>query len=237
MSDRSRVPSTIPIFNGFIDTTDNRLQLINPVTNNPYYVDYNISPASATSWSAKRKNWDINIYPAYNDPTMRTSSVIENVHNFIADFKTFASPLINKIAASDVAGSDEEHIFNFVLTHQDPSHATTAIKDGCTGTIHPLGLCEYEIKCVGENVSGHAHKVVGADSVQYAYLIADEEPATSPTPDDGTMSFGLSTTALFTVNFGTISQGKWLGIYFRWYNTKHPNLAGPWGIMGQLFIG
>jgi hypothetical protein len=237
MADGSRIPRSILPFNIFIDATDSRLQLINPTTSNPYYVDYGLTEVTATSWSAQRKDWDENVYAAYINPLTSTSVAKDNVQNFMAGFREFAQPQLNKIAVSDVAGTEEEHIFNLVLHRKNATHPTTAIDAQCVGSLHSLGRGSYEVSCRDETTQGRSHKVAGADSVQYAYLLSDEPPTTDPTPDDGTMTLSLATTVLFALDFGAASQGQWLTIYFRWYNTKHPAFAGPWSAISQVAIG
>jgi hypothetical protein len=37
--------------------------------------------------------------------------------------------------------------------------------------------------------------------------------------------------AHFHFDAGSANQGKWLVIYFRWYNTSHLELAGVWSTM------
>ncbi len=89
----------------------------------------------------------------------------------------------------------------------------------------------YKIFCRADKEAGRAHKVDGADSVQFAYTISPQQPKPMPTPDDGTMTLAISTKAVFIKDFGDGNLGKWMVIYFRWYNTKRPLLAGGWSPM------
>lgn len=56
--------------------------------------------------------------------------------------------------------------------------------------------------------------------------IGDDLPTNA---DADEMEKIIKTKATFTRNFGTIFRGKLLCDFARWYNTKHPNIAGPWG--------
>jgi hypothetical protein len=58
-----------------------------------------------------------------------------------------------------------------------------------------------------------------------------------PAANDPMMRQQFSTHAKFIAEFGPESSGKWLVIYFRWYNTKHPNLAGTWSEGHVVAIG
>jgi hypothetical protein len=234
---KPRIPYTISTFNDYIVNTDDQLQATNTDTGNQYYKDYNISDADSKEWSNRRVNWVKNIYPAYINPATSTSIVKANVKTFIKDFHTFGNPLLNKIAASDVAGNTEEHIFNLVLHKSNPSHATAPITAQCSAAIHSAGTGMYEISCKGSYHEGRSRKVDGADSVQFSYAINAQQPATVPAPDAAGMIKDISTTAIFTQDFGSDNLGKWLTIYFRWYNTKHPQLAGAWSAVQVVAIG
>lgn len=237
MPDGTRIPQTISLFNGYIDTTDTQLQTNNPATGNLYYIDYGISDLDAKSWHNQRLAWDTNIYPAYTNPATRTTVVNANLHTAIKDFHTFANPLLNKIIASDVTGNLEEHIFNFVLHRKDPVMPEGRILEVCAGTLVNVTGSLYEISCKGQTEFGRAHKVAGADSVQFAYMTAATQLATTPRATDAGMQTGLSTTAHFTFDFGEPAIGQWLYIYFRWYNTKHPEIAGGWSAPQLISIG
>jgi hypothetical protein len=233
----TRIPGTIGAFNTYIINSDNRMQAINPDTSNPYFQDYGITTAVATDWSNQRKDWVTNLYAAYSDPTMSTSIAKDNVKTFMQGFSEFAAPLLNKIAASDVAGNAEEHIFNFVLHRKNPVHPTSAISDECFANVHSMGRGLYEFACRGVQDASRASKVHGADSVQIAYSIVAQQPTLPPAPDDVSMSNDIATTAIFQHDFGAANITKLLIIYFRWYNTKHPTLAGAWSAMQVVAIG
>ncbi len=233
----SRIPYSPALFNDYIQNTNGRLQATNPVTSNPYYQDYNISVPDSKDWDSRCNNWVTTVYATYINPATSTAIAKEDVKNFITEFHTFGGPLLNKILASGIAGSTEEHIFNFVLDRSDPTHSTTPIAAQCIAGIHGMGMGMYEFGCKGNNKDGRNSKVHGADSVQFAYALSALPPAPSPTPDSAGMVKELSTSATFTHDFGTDSPGKWLTVYFRWYNTKHPQLAGAWSSVQTLAIG
>ncbi len=237
MPDGSRVPGKISVFHEYIDNTNTRLQAINGATGNPYYVDYGIDAATAAEWSARRTNWYTKIHPAWSNPTTSTSIAKENVQAFIKSFRVFARPVLAKIMASGVAGNAEAQTFRFVLVRKDPTMARTRIHKDCSAGFQSLGGGRYKIFCRSDKEEGRAHKVDGADSVQYAYTISPQQPKPSPTPDDGTMTLAISTKAVFIKDLGVHNQANWLAIYFRWYNTKHPQLAGGWSPMHLLPIG
>jgi hypothetical protein len=46
----------------------------------------------------------------------------------------------------------------------------------------------------------------------------------------------ISTKSLFTLTFDGDQMGNDLQIFFRWINTKHPDLAGPWSSLFSRII-
>ena len=237
MSDGSRVPRTIAAFNEYIQNTDDRLQANNPDTGNPYYKDYAVDAGDATEWHDRRTEWDTKIFPASSNPTTSTSIAKADTKSFMADFRDFATPILNIIEVSKIAGNAEEHIFNFVLHRKSPTRPTSPISEECIASIVSEGRGEYEISCKSTHDASRASKVPGADSILYAHVITNQVLSPLPTPDDGSMIHDIATTSIFHRDFGAENQGKWLVIYFRWYNTKHPNLAGPWSTVQTLAIG
>jgi hypothetical protein len=90
--------------------------------------------------------------------------------------------------------------------------------------------------------------------VQYAWKILELKPTgvetgeagnetatklkrTAPqNPDDGTKQ-EVFTKATHDFRFGADKEGQFLCVFSRWYNTKHPELAGDWGEMQIALIG
>jgi hypothetical protein len=46
----------------------------------------------------------------------------------------------------------------------------------------------------------------------------------------------ISTKGAFMLQGGVECEGKRLYIYFRWYNTKHPDIAGPWSQLQTTIV-
>jgi hypothetical protein len=122
MSNR-RVPDTIPVFNGYINTTDDRLQTIRPPGPGKYGLEYGFTPAELAEWTSRRVNWRDVLYPKYINPATSTSPVKADVKDFMNDFSTFAEPLLDTIVVSGIAGNDEEAIFNIDLERDTPTAA------------------------------------------------------------------------------------------------------------------
>lgn len=117
----SRVPLTIPEFNDYINDTDERLQAVNLPGLNKYGIDYGLTVGENAEWRTKRLFWRDTLYPKYINPATSTSVVKQDVKDFMTGFRTFANPLLDKIAVSSIAGNTEEAIFNIDLELDTPT--------------------------------------------------------------------------------------------------------------------
>jgi hypothetical protein len=278
MANRARISNSPRVFNPYINSTDDHLQSIEPGSGLPYWQYLGLSSANATDWHNKRLFWDTpttGLFSLYGSPATSTSIVKGKVKHFIKDFQTFAGPLLSIIAASANATNEEEKIFHLVLNvnRKKPSHTHTKIADLCiTALISEKG---GSMKAASRSAhdSKRASLAEGADGVQYAYLIMDENPKTVATrtaavdaanaaavsarqanpglpipvpaplptpiplhPDDGTkQEFFSGATHEFTL--GADKEGKYLCMWTRWFNSKHPELAGNWSEMQIALIG
>ena len=277
-----RISKSPKVFDTDITTGDDHLLAIEPTSGLPYWQHLGLSSANATDWHNKRVFWDTpltGLHDLYINPVTSTSVVKENVKLFIKNFRTFANPLLNIIAASPNATANEEKIFHLVLTanRKKPTHTHTKIADQCFTTWSGEGAGSKKAASRSLHDSKRASLAEGADGVQYAYVIMDENPKTiaartaaivsanekaavaarmaspappvpapvpEPTPlpqpvpqhpDDGTKQEFFSG-ATHQFSFGADKEGKWLCAWSRWFNSKHPELAGDWNEMQTVRI-
>ncbi|MBI3501982.1 MAG: hypothetical protein HY063_09320 [Bacteroidetes bacterium] len=272
-----RVNKSPKLFDPYITRTDDRLLSTEPTTGNPYWQFLGLSSANATDWHNKRVFWDTpltGLHALYVNPLTSTGAVKEKVKLFIESFRIFANPLLSIIAASSNATADEEKIFHLKLNvnRQKPTHTHTKIADQCFTAWTGEGAGSKKASShTTHEAQGRPSVAAGADGVQYAYVIMDEnpktiaartaavvsanekaaanaktanqpapEPAPLPQPvpqhpDDGTrQEFFSGATKQF--NFGADKEGKFLCVWSRWYNSKHPELAGDWNEMQTVRI-
>lgn len=236
----TRVPETIAEFNSYITTTDDYLQA--PATPPTNATRLGLSAQNQTDWSDKRTAWTA-LYAKYQDPMQSTSAVKGNVKIFMDDFRAFANPLLNIMAASPNAIHDDEVILHFKIGKAPAHHQTTPFTDTVQFEAQNLGGGELQFSC---RVSSDMHRpslIEGADSVQVAYQIMVPDGGTPPpggdpipTPDDEGMQREIFTHAQFVFNAGVTNVGKRMVVFVRWYNTKHPELAGPWSAVRMIVI-
>ena len=125
-----------------------------------------------------------------------------------------------------------------MIGHSNPTHTDVPIAELCVVGMISEGLGLYDIMSSVSTDSTRASKAHKGDTVQFSYAIFDTEAeAHIIDPLDIVMHQDTSTHAHFHHDFGAANQGKWLVIYFRWFNTKHPELAGRWSAMRILAIG
>lgn len=233
----NRVPETIAVFNSYIVTTDNYLQALSTGSTTIHnWERLGLSSANASDWHTFKQGWTDTLYPKYQDPLQSTSAVKKQVRDFMTDFKEFAIPLLNIMAASPNATSDDEEVFNFKIGRAAPSHDTTPIEETVVFDAKPLGGGELKFTCRTASDTHRASLAPGADSVQLAYLIIDTGTEINVNPDEEKMIKETVTKSSFIKHAGAGNVGKTMVTFARWYNTKHPELAGPWSAMQKIII-
>ena len=131
-----RISESPKEFNIQINRMDDRLQAIEPTSGNPYWQFYGLTSTNGSDFHNKRLFWNTpttGLFAKYSSPATSTSTVKEQVKVWIAGFRAFGNPLLDVIAASPNATSDDEAIFNLVLNinRKKASHSHTPIADLC----------------------------------------------------------------------------------------------------------
>jgi hypothetical protein len=231
------VPRTINGFNGWITGTAARLIATNTVTTNPYWQDYGLDTGINTEWQSRKTAW----LPMFSRHSGRHDSIDnKDIQDFIKSMSTFAEKPLLTIEGSAITGNEDAFIFNFHLGHGTPTTTAEKIMAQVSSELIMGGRGIVNITVRRATDETRPSKPEHSDSVQYAYLILDKPDDIDPsktliTPDTAGMVKDLSTHAHFHLDLGVENMSKWIAIYFRWYNTKHPELAGPWSVV-QFFV-
>jgi len=230
MPDRSRIPRLISTFNVYIISTSRYLVAGTPVTHGERL---KLSPADISTWIGFADEW-IPLYRLYSDKSnSRTTAIKDQLLLIISRAVAFEAKnhLLDRISTSPLVTVTDMETFNIkrgLLQKKRHTIAITPIKEIVRTILKPIGGGLIHIKCAG-GTAPRARIVAGADCVQYLYCIGDTPPLS---PNDPELKTALSSRATFTLDTGAASQGKRLFIYFRWFNTRHPELAGSWcGVM------
>jgi hypothetical protein len=239
MAGKTRVPGDNALFNNYLNTTGSYIATGTPTTNG---VRLGLTTTNVTDWVAGVTNWHDNIYPKYVNADTRTKTVVKQVQNFKKEFKTFANPLLNIMAASPNATEADEEVFNFITKRKKPTIPTTPISEQCYCTARVIGGGEIKFGFRTATDTKRPSLAEGADCVQIAYVLFDfgagaAEPTPAPTPDTKGMVKEFHTKSQFMLSLGVENIGRRLLLFSRWYNTKHPELAGPWSPITVVLIG
>jgi hypothetical protein len=233
MADSPRIPRKIDLFNQYISNTTPYFNTGTPTNAERL----GIRPEEVTQWIAIDTRWKPT-YSLYSDKkNSRTTSVIEEINLIITDLIDLDHTyhLLDRIAASPNVNITDLETFNIkkgVLEKTTRSKPTTPITELVVPALQPLGGGIISMKC-RNHIGNSASIIDGADSVEYNYCVGGTRPTSAESVG---LKTGLSTKASFTLSLGAESAKEELFIFFRWYNTKHPELAGPWSSVQTTLI-
>lgn len=230
MPDGSRIPRLISKFQPFIFISSNYL------TKNNNAARLGITETEVAQWIAFANEWEP-LYQLYsNKQTSRTTAIKDQLNNIIYKMVEYDRQihLLDRIASSVNVTVEDAGVFNIKRGIYKRTHTIhkTPISEPVSVLIQPIGGGLMNIKCyssTGKRSSIYSY----ADSVQYMYLMSDTPPASA---EASGMIKELSTRATFILETGSANSGKYLSICLRWYNTKHPNLSGPWSALQTSLI-
>ncbi len=228
-----RIPTKIQEFNDYIRNTDDYLQ--EQVSAGPPPVfnwgRLGLTQQNADDWNSARGIWD-GLFALYSNPATRTKTITLQVKNARKDFRTFATPLLNIMAASPNATEDDEVTFNFKISRATPTHPTVPITEQCLPTLQTIGGGEIRLSVRSSTDTQRPSIFAGADSFQVAFKIGEPPPQN---PKDGT-DREVITRASIVQQTGDENSGKKLYVFVRWYLTSYPDLAGPWSQVVSILI-
>jgi len=233
MATGTRIPRGIHDFNVYLPNTTAYLLTGSPTNS----VRLGITPEEMTQWSVFTASWEP-LYAKYSDKkNTRTTAVTDQLRGMIADVISFDQNchFIDRIAASANVTIVDLEIFNIKkgpLQKVTRMASSTPIAEQVSVTFGLLGGGMINIKCystTGQRASIYS----GADGVQYMFVVGNTPPESAEVPG---LSKELSTRAIITLSLGAGNAGKNLYIYFRWYNSKHPELSGPWSALQTTII-
>lgn len=219
----TRVPQTISEFNVYVNNALDYLNNGEPQKNS---VRLTITEGEVTLLTGIVDRWKP-LYGLYTDKEKtRTPLVVAQLQDLMTEFNDLnqSRHLLNRIAASANVTVEDLKTFNIKSGSAKRSVAVQPIQETVNVSIQLLGGGSVTFKCRAEG-SSHASIIDMANCIQYAYLVGTTPPTSA---DDAGLFRDISTKATFTLSLGSGSSTKYLYIYFRWYNTKHPELAGPW---------
>lgn len=232
MSNASRIPRGIDDFNSYIIHTS--VYLTDGTPTNAERLGF--LPSETKQWTDIHNEW-IPLYAKYSDKkNSRTMSVTDQLYVLIKKCIDLdqSCHLLDRIAASPNVTVTDLELFDIKrgTLQSNRSKPSSSITEPVSAILQPLGGGSMNVKCY--STSGQRAGIFDeGDSVQFIYLVGTVPPESA---DAAGLSKDLSTKGIFTLSLGSASSGKYLYIYFRWYNTKHPSLAGPWSNLQTILI-
>ena len=233
MTTGPRIPRGIDDFNPYIVNTTAFLQTGAPTNAERL----GILIAELERWLGFEAAW-VPLYTKYSDKkNSRTTSIKDQLLAIIKECVELDKTrhFLDRIASSMNVTIKDMETFNIkkgVLQKSSPTVATAPILTQVIAALRPIGGCTFTVKC--RPVSGQRPAIIrGANCVQYHYLVGKTPPGSAK---DKTLEKDLSSKASFTLSLELGNTGQYLYIYFRWYNTKHPDLSGPWSALQTVLI-
>lgn len=224
MSGISTIPRTISKFGIYVRNTDDYIAAGGEVTNGARLL---MQSDEIEAWHNSRLNWD-SVESSYSDPiNQRTRAMSAKLHDIINDFVEMARDrrLIQRIESAPSVTSTDLEVFNIPTTTQSSTSSEMKISTKVQADVNAIGGGRIEVICRHSTNSKASTSIPeGADLVDYRYTIGDApESATSP----GLIS-GISTRAKFEFDVDASNRTKYINLYFRWFNSRHQECAGPW---------
>jgi len=224
----TRIPRGIDNCSHYLAITSNYLDTGTPNNANRL----GILPEEATRWMGYSDRYQP-LYTLYSDKkNSRTTAIKDGLLSIIDELTLFdqTNHILDRVAASPnctIADLDTFNIKSGVLQKFTRTIAVTPLVDQVAAALKPIGGGSVSIKCRNQSTK-RASIEEGANCVQYVYVVGVKAPDSA---DADNLRQDISTRASFVLKLGSASSAQNLYIYFRWYNTKHPDIAGPWSAL------
>lgn len=228
----SCIPRRKENFNNFIRTTNTYLKEGNPTN----AARLNMPDNLLTVWSDYLARW-IGPYNKFSDKiNSRTQAVTNELQAIINEARKFdqENHLFARIAIAENATLTDFEVFKIPTgKRQKQNHgaAQMPITDLVQVVLKPIGGGSVSIKCYGKGA--RASLLESANCVQYRYVVGAVAPTSA---SDKALEMDISTKGSFILATGAANVGLQLYIYFRWYNTRHPEQAGPWSMIQPVIL-
>lgn len=226
------IPRTFGNFNTYIRNTNSYLEEGTPKNSERLGVPAEL----VTGWNGILKKW-ITVYDKYSDRyNLRTQAVNDELRAIINDAQEFNNEnhFLARIAISENATVTDLETFG-IRNGTGPKQPRTSPQNPITtlveATLKPIGGGSVMVKCYSKGA--RASILDAADCVQYRFVVGTTAPTSA---EDANLDKELSTKASFVLPTGAEKMGMHLFIYFRWHNTKHPDLSGPWSTLQSTII-
>lgn len=226
------IPRTFDNFNTYIRNTNSYMDEGTPKNSERLEVPVEM----VTKWDGICKKW-VAAYDKYSDKyNLRTQAIndelrtiVDEAHIFNEDSNFLARIAISpKVTITDLETFGIRNSIGPKAGRSTPQMPFTTMVET---TLKPIGGGSIMVKCYSKG--SRASILEAANCVQYRFVVGTTPPSSA---EDAILDKDLSTKASFVLPAGAEKIGLHLYIYFRWFNTKHPELAGPWSDLESTLI-
>lgn len=227
------IPTRIEDYNPYSHTTSNFLMEGGAIKNHERLG----LPLDLTNrWIGINAKWTTPFEKYMDKYKQRTPAVTDELMSIIAEAQQFDldNKFLARIAISPNATVNDLEIFNIReglrkgRTRTKPQLAITTQVDA---QMQPIGGGSIKVKCYA---SGSRPSIPEpGDSVQYRYITGETAPTSA---EDSNLKMNFNTRSSFIISTGDNNVGLRLFIYFRWFNTRHQEIVGPWSKLESTII-
>ncbi len=221
-----RIPIDIAGAVAYAVRTDNYLQLVPAPPTPTHGTRLGLTGTNVSDWHAKRQAIEA-CFLKWSDDSQKTKPVNRLMARLAKEFREFAQPLLDGIAASTSLNTTDETVFNVVgdTHHHGPTHRATPIVEQCFPRMVTIGGGEMAEHVRTNNSSAKDHIFEEADGFEVAYSITDT-PTVLTDPDNAKSKF--FTRASVILALGAPNKGKYINHRERWVFLPNADFDGPW---------
>jgi hypothetical protein len=247
--DKNRIPYALIRFHGYIILADRYLHELSPdgTTKNGELLD--MTTTELTKLHDFRLKWTSDdplhpgIFDLHKNGITKTEVTRAGVQGFMKEFRVFFRPVLERIAVSRNINPNARLALRIAEPVTTRTRHKTGIEESCIIGDIPIGGGMMRFICKTTHESGRASLPALANGVEFAYGIhipVFDEKGRNIT--ENALSFGecknifISSKAGFILEFGIENTCKFVIIFARWINYKHPTLAGLWTGPRRLVI-
>lgn len=229
-----RIYRSLPLFNDYLNNFTSYLKEGTPATNANRL---GITEEEVVELDGLRDEWNP-IWEMYADKKIsRTASITARLYGEIDKMVDFdkSHHFLDRIASSVNVTIEDLEVFNIRSGKMQRVASKSPIKsisDTVMPTLVQLGGGMVSMKCYSvESSRPSIHSM--ANCVQFSFKIGGSPPVS---PMDEAMTHDSSTRSSLNYGFGPENSGKQVFIFFRWFNSVHTTLAGPWSSMFTIWL-
>jgi hypothetical protein len=232
----SRIPVPLPEFDKYFHNAVNYIGSGGPPVNG---LRLGLTAADIAQAQAYFAQWYTGnpaapgVYELHANRNTKSHTTRMQVVTIQKDFSAFFRPRLNIMASSPLITAADRTVLNIAAPSVKKSKKQVSIADSVFTSAKPIGGGDMRLYFKNQSSNKRAGKPHGVDIVQLAYKLGDPAPAS---PADAGLIIFNSSKALFTMHLGPASSGLRFHLYARWFNTKYPNLAGPWSGLFSVMI-